>query len=104
MIHLENHHYQIVRDILKKYPFTFYAFGSRVTGTFRKFSDLDLCFFEDIPWNILSYIDEDFEESDLPYKVDVVDWKMCDEVFRSMIQKDLRIIQLGPLQKTLNIF
>lgn len=93
MIYMEAHHLEIVRNILKKYPYTFYAFGSRVKGTQKKLSDLDLCFTEDIPWSVRSHIDEDFEESDLPFKVDVVDWNMCDENFRALIAKDMVLFQ-----------
>ena len=93
MISIKEHHYQIVKNVLAKYPYTFYAFGSRTKNKSKSLSDLDLCFFEDIPWNIRAHIDEDFEESDLPYKVDVIDWNMCDQDFRNMIQKDLTCIQ-----------
>lgn len=96
MIHMENRHWQIVQSILAKYPYTFYAFGSRVQGNPRQFSDLDLCFIEDIPGSILSQIEEDFKESDLPYKVDIVDWNMCDSIFQSIIEKDLILIQGNP--------
>jgi predicted nucleotidyltransferase len=78
-----------VRDILDKYPYTFYAFGSRVKGNSKRFSDLDICFYEQIPINVLSHLDEDFEESDLPFKVDIVDGLACNENFRALIQKDL---------------
>ena len=93
MIHMELRHWHIVQEILKKYPYDFYVFGSRVKGTERKLSDLDICFKEAIPWNVRSHIDEDFEESDLPFKVDVVDWNMCDEEFRKKIAPDLVLIK-----------
>lgn len=94
-MHIEPRHELIVLQILKKYPFTFYAFGSRAKGKPKKFSDLDLCFIENIPGNVLSHIDEDFEESDLPYKVDVINWNSCDESFKNLIRGDLLLIQLG---------
>ena len=94
MIYMSERHLKIVQDILKKYPYTFYAFGSRVKGTQRHLSDLDLCFMDNIPWNVRAHIDEDFEESDLPFTVDIVDWNMCDENFRTKIAKDL--IQISP--------
>lgn len=46
--------------------------GSRAKGTAGKLSDLDLCYQEEIPWNVLSHIREDFENSNLPFKVDLV--------------------------------
>jgi hypothetical protein len=96
MIHMEERDRKIVMDILAKYPYTFCAFGSRVHGNPWKFSDLDLCFFEAIPVSVLSQLKEDFEESWLPYKVDLVDWNMCDKDFQSVITKDLILIQGNP--------
>ncbi|HEX4068726.1 MAG TPA: nucleotidyltransferase domain-containing protein [Candidatus Babeliales bacterium] len=91
---MDKRHLDIVKKILKKYSYTFYAFGSRTKGTQRPFSDLDICFMENIPWNIRSHIDEDFEKSDLPFTVDVIDWNSCDEDFKSKIKNDL--IQISP--------
>ncbi len=78
-----------VLDILKKYPQTFYAYGSRVTGKSRPTSDLDLCFKESIPFNIQSHIEEDFEESDLPFQVEISDYNLMTEEFKQLINKDL---------------
>ena len=93
MINMEDRHLRIVLDILKKYPYTFYAFGSRTRKNTKKLSDLDLCFFEKIPENIKLKIDEDFEESDLPYKIDIIDWHKCDQDFRNLIFKDMVCLQ-----------
>ena len=89
MIHMDQKHLNIVKDILKKYPYTFYAFGSRVKGTQKPFSDLDLCFMDQIPSIAIAHIREEFEESNLPFTVDLVDWNLCDETFRSYIKIDL---------------
>ncbi len=96
MLFMEQRHLQIVEDILKKYPYTFYAFGSRTKGTQRRFSDLDLCFKEPIPFNVQGHIDEDFEESDLPFKVDLLNWNITAPKFREIIKKDLVLIQRSP--------
>lgn len=93
MIFIEARHLKIVQDILRNYPYSFYVFGSRARGNPRQLSDLDLCFFDDIPWAVRAQIDEDFEESDLPYKVDVIDWNQCDLDFKKLIAKDLIFLQ-----------
>lgn len=93
-LQIEPKHLEIVKNVLKKYPYKFYAFGSRVNGTPRKFSDLDICFFDEIPWNIQAHLDNDFEESDLPYKVDVVNWNTIDESFKKNIKSDLTPIEI----------
>ena len=93
MIYMDQKYWEIVKAILQKYPYTFYAFGSRVKGTQKRLSDLDICFMDDIPGHIRSHIRGDFEDSNLPFTVDLVDWNSCDEKFRAQIKPDLTIIQ-----------
>ncbi|CAI2179693.1 19027_t:CDS:2 [Funneliformis geosporum] len=63
--------YLILQSILTKYPCHFYAYGSRVKGTARKFSDLDLCFKENIPSYKLVELEEKSGNSDLPFMVEL---------------------------------
>ncbi len=93
MISMEDRHWKIIEDILRKYPYTFYAFGSRVKGTPRRLSDLDLCFYDPIPLNIQAHIEEDFEDSDLPFQVDLVDLNLITPEFYEHIKEDLVVIQ-----------
>lgn len=93
MLIIEEHHLKIIREILSKYPYTFYAFGSRARGNPKQFSDLDLCFMQSIPLQMQIAIETDFEESDLPYKVDLVDWATMSEDFKKIIEKDLVLLQ-----------
>lgn len=92
MLKTEAKHLKIIKTILANYPYKFYAFGSRVSGEPRKLSDLDLCFFDDIPFNVRAHIEEDFEQSDLPYKVDLVDFNLTDQSFKEKIKSDLIVI------------
>ena len=92
MIQLENKHQAIISSILSKYPYQFYAYGSRAKNQAKKYSDLDLCYREKIPWNVLSHIQEDFEESDLPFKVDLVYWEWMNSEFQELIKKDLVLV------------
>jgi len=89
MLQIETRHLEIINSILSKYPYTFYAYGSRVRGEAKKYSDLDLCYREEIPWNVLSHIQEDLEESDLPFKVDLVFWELMGSEFQELIKDDL---------------
>ena len=93
MIQLEDKYREIIKNILSKYPYSFYVFGSRAKGKAKKFSDLDICFFSNIPWNIRGHIDEDFENSDIPFTIDLVDFALCDEEFKKIVQKDLVPLQ-----------
>jgi uncharacterized protein len=72
MLQIESRDYQILKQILSKYPYKFYAYGSRVKGNARKFSDLDLCYQEDIPNSVISQIQAELEESDLSFIVELV--------------------------------
>ena len=66
------------------------VFGSRATGRARPYSDLDLVVVGQGPIDIgiLGRMLLDFEDSDLPFTVDVVDWHSADERFRNAISKD----------------
>jgi predicted nucleotidyltransferase len=92
MLQIEDRHRQIIREILKKYPYKFYAFGSRTKAAAKKFSDLDICFMDNIPYNIRAHIEEDFENSNLPFIVELIDWNLCDDKFKAMIKKDLILL------------
>ena len=71
-LQLEERHHKIIQQILDKYPYQFYAYGSRVKGTARKYSDLDICYQEEVPLAIISQIREQFTESNLPFEVELV--------------------------------
>lgn len=88
-IDLTDQQLKIVLEILKKYPYNFYAYGSRIKRKSKATSDLDICFMEKIPLNVQSQIEEDFEESDLPFSVEVSDYNLMTEEFRELIKKDL---------------
>jgi uncharacterized protein len=64
-----------------------YAFGSRVNGRAKRHSDLDLALQAEGPlnWQQLAQLREAFEESDLPIRVDVVDWAACSPQFKACI-------------------
>ena len=93
MIHLEPRHHEIVRKILKQADARFFAFGSRVKGTHRPFSDLDLCYMDPVPTSVLNKIEADFVESDLPFVVDIVDYQKCSLAFQKIIDNDAIIFE-----------
>lgn len=92
MLHLKANHYQIVQQILSRYPYQFYAYGSRVKGTARKLSDLDICYQDELTDATAFQIEEEFKESDLPFAVELVAWKDMKPSFQAMIKKDLTLI------------
>jgi uncharacterized protein len=92
MIQIDSQDYQILRKILNRHPYKFYAYGSRAKGTARKFSDLDICYQEEIPRGTIYQIKEQLEESDLPFFVELVNWKHMRPAFQQMIKQDLTLI------------
>jgi type I restriction enzyme S subunit len=72
-----------------------WAFGSRVTWTAKDYSDLDVAIVgkERIPGETLAAVREAFEESDLPFRVDVLDWRAITPEFRKVIEAGYEVIQ-----------
>jgi len=94
MIHVTELEMREILTILTNY-FTegrVLAFGSRHKGTHKKFSDLDLAFIkhngtalENAEWGSLK---EKFEESNLVFRVDIVDYLATTENFRKIIDEN----------------
>ena len=64
-----------------------WVFGSRAAGRARPYSDLDLAVDagRSLTLEELASLAEAFGESDLPYRVDLVDWRSLDDRFRRII-------------------
>ncbi len=96
-------HLKMVHDILKHYmpDREVWAFGSRVKGSATNTSDLDLCILGDTPlsFEMLAHLRDAFSESNIPYKVDVVDWAVTDPEFRKLIEKHKLVVQVSCCQK-----
>ncbi len=90
-IDLRPDHLDLVCRILREYlpDRGVMAFGSRATWTAKEYSDLDLVVLGDdpLPLNVASALTEGFSESDLPFKVDVIEWARIDETFRDKISR-----------------
>jgi predicted nucleotidyltransferase len=88
---IEDRHLGVVLDILKDIDGDIYVFGSRAKGTAAKYSDLDLtidCKGARMPSRVLAKLEMAFEDSPLPYKVDIVDLNGISPNFRTAITKD----------------
>ncbi len=71
-----------------------WAFGSRATGVrLKKHSDLDLAVEGKLTWEERAKLSEAFDESLLPFKVDVVESEMVEAGFPARVEKDLLIVQ-----------
>ena len=90
LIDISPENWRIVRDILQRYvpDREVWAFGSRAKWTAKEFSDLDIAIIGDKPLSIALTADlrEAFQESALPFKVDIVDWVNITPSFQQVIQ------------------
>jgi len=96
MIDIHPEHLKAVKKILKEHipGIEVRAFGSRVTRTAKYYSDLDLALVnkEKISLKKLNLLKLAFEESDIPFRVDLVDWNMIDDTFKEIIRKKYEVI------------
>jgi len=97
MIDLKSDHLEIVKRILSEHvpDCEVRAFGSRVAGKPRDYSDLDLAVLgkERIDRRCMGQLREAFAESELPFRVDVQDWHTISESFKEIIEKKYEVIQ-----------
>jgi type I restriction enzyme S subunit len=93
-------HWTLVRDILRRHAdgIEVWAFGSRTKGTAKPYSDLDLALISERPVDLArsAALADAFSESDLPWRVDIVDWATTDDAFRRIIERDRMVIQAPP--------
>ena len=70
-------------------PFRVFVFGSRAGGTVKPWSDLDLSIEGPDPLSLstLATLREGFDESSLPWKVDLVDRSAVSEEFGQIIDR-----------------
>jgi predicted nucleotidyltransferase len=90
---MRDEHIAIVRAVLRQHlpsGTRAFVFGSRAQGTARPYSDLDLA----LEWRLSISLDvvggmaEALSESDLPYRVDIVDLSTVEPAFRARIEAD----------------
>ncbi len=78
-----------IKSIIDK-KFRVFLFGSRARNTNLKYSDIDLCLRGDtvIPDIEMGNFKEHFQQSNIPYMVDLVDYHAISQGFREQIEKD----------------
>lgn len=88
-------HKEVVRLLQHHLPDTeVWAYGSRVKGTARPASDLDLVTFASAGQKeAISRLREAFDESPLPFRVDLFVWDKAPEEFRKNIEETRVVVQ-----------
>jgi len=106
MIDLKPKHLETVRELLALHvpECEVRAFGSRVNGMAKSYSDLDLVVIgtAKLERNRVELLREAFMDSELPFRVDVLDWNVIPESFKRIISQRDEVIQevgVAPLPK-----
>lgn len=90
-------HLSFVQKILARWVprYEVWAFGSRVHGQVKLHSDLDLVVINDSPLDfaLLAQLRDEFSESNLSFKVDLVQWCQLSESFQKTIKNNYEPIQ-----------
>jgi len=98
MINVTESQMQIILRILDRYvpDSQVWAFGSRVKGNFKSYSDLDLVVISEDKMSITEFgeLIEAFQESDLPFRVDVLDWHAISPEFRQVIKRNYEVVKV----------
>jgi predicted nucleotidyltransferase len=97
MINLRSDLLDIVKNILRQYVAgrRVVVFGSRIKSKVKPYSDLDLCIMGDIPLSSTTIDDmkDEFSESDLPIRVDIIDWAITSPEFRAVIEEHCEVLK-----------
>ncbi len=97
-------HFKIVQDILNQHlasDVKVWVYGSRAKWTTLDSSDLDLALEGKGPvaYNVMSRLNIDFKNSDLPYEVDLRDMATVQPFFKNIINKDKILLdRFSPLK------
>lgn len=82
----------LVLEVKKYFPEAeIIVFGSRLNGNFTETSDLDICLKSEKPLELSSWakLESNVAQSDLPFKVDFVDWMRITSDFQKIISKKM---------------
>ena len=97
MIEIRPDYLEIIRRILEEHVPGAVArvFGSRVAGTSAKYSDIDIAIMshEKLTLETQAALRIAFEESDLPFRVDIIDWHGISGEFKRRIEMQSVVIQ-----------
>jgi uncharacterized protein len=83
----------IVHRVLPSSEFRAFIFGSQAIGTGRKYSDIDIGIEgQKLTMKLRSKLKVQLEESNLPYKFDIVDFTQTDEKFISIAKAKIILL------------
>lgn len=92
MIDLEQKYIDFIKETVSNYlnEYKLYFFGSRVKNKAKKFSDIDIAIDSaELTFEKKSLLKFLFEDSTMPYEVDIVDLNKVTDKFKELITADL---------------
>ena len=98
ILDIEPEDQKILLELLNQYlPTTeVWLYGSRIKGTARPYSDLDMVVFTQNNQQMFVFdLKEAFEDSDLPFRVDLFTWDDVPESFHKNIKAEHIIFKIG---------
>lgn len=97
MIDIEAEYLEAILELLNRHvpDCEVRAFGTRVTGGAKRYSDLDLAIVgaEKLDWRRIEALKDAFSESGIPIIVDVLDWNAVSDGFRAAIGHDCEVVR-----------
>ncbi len=99
MIDLTPEQLEKVRDIFDTYlpGREVKVYGSRAGGNSKTYSDLDIAVMgpEPVDFGTLAILKDAFAESDLPFRVEILQWCRTDPEFKKVIEPQLRPLKFN---------
>lgn len=91
---VESNHLELIKQILKTFvpDASIYVFGSRAKNCAKPYSDLDLAIDlngQKFDLSALAKLKSAFEQTTIPYTIDIVDLNGISDEFRNNIKNDL---------------
>jgi type I restriction enzyme S subunit len=99
MLEVPEKYLSVIKDILGRLVpgYEVRAYGSRTSGSSHVGSDLDIVVVgkEPLDWKVMAKLRGKFEESNLPFSVDVLDWNTLPANFKDTITRNFEVVQEG---------
>ena len=96
MINIDEKDLRVIKKIIAEYipAIEVRAFGSRLNGVCKPYSDLDLAVVgsKRIDSQIWIKLKDAFHESDLPFRVDIIDWHNISDEFKNVVEKKYEVL------------
>lgn len=82
---------EIILKYIPKNDYAVFLFGSRASGKNSKVSDIDVGFMgkKELPVMVKSNMEDELEESIIPYTVDLIDFKNVTADFKKIALEDI---------------